>query len=176
MNDLNHPKVRALSRAVASELQIEPEFADFLLCEKKPECFRYWCDPPSDGWTCYVPERIDVAYPLWSCNANQTLLHVVGSVLSYAHGYHDAPEVIPISGTHQGLLADLFIKLYEDEVPENDLVTAATFSGFRFLHECIDFQQANGSDFMNWTELKRQFIRCIDERSSKPVGAADHRG
>src|SRR5215471_11569969 len=79
MDDLNHPKVKPFTREVASALAIDPTFVDFVFAENRPECFRYWVEDVNGGWTCYVPEEFDVAYPLWCTNADQTLILARGS-------------------------------------------------------------------------------------------------
>ncbi len=74
MNDLNHPKVQAFTREVASNLAIDRTFIGFVFAEHRPECFRYWVEDVNGGWTCYIPDEYDVAYPLWCTDADQTLI------------------------------------------------------------------------------------------------------
>lgn len=168
MNSLNHPKVKPLTRARAVELGLEPRFIDFIFRDEKPSCFRYWCKSKDSGWTCFVPESVDVAYPLWSCNADQTLLLLSKDQLSFARGYHDDPDdpdVENISLTSQGLLADLINKVYESETPVEEVRLAAESCGFRYLNEYLDFRvdlPENG----DWESVWRSFIREVDERSS----------
>lgn len=83
MDDLNHPKVKPFTREIASALAIDPAFVDFVFAEKRPECFRYWVEDVTGGWTCYVPDDFDVAYPLWCTNADQTLILVNESTASF---------------------------------------------------------------------------------------------
>ncbi len=42
MFKLNHPKVRAFSREIASQLKLERSFVDFVFADTRPECLRYW--------------------------------------------------------------------------------------------------------------------------------------
>lgn len=166
MQDLNHPKISTFTRNVAATLNVERSFVDFVFAESKPSCFEFRCQPAQSGWTCYVPDDVDVAYPLWSSNADQTLLTVSRGAVAFADGYHDDPTFDRISGTAQGLLATLFISLYESEVTDDDLTAAAAFAGFRFLADCIRFQNSNGADYANWDSLLADFIATIDERAA----------
>jgi len=78
MDDLNHPKVKPFTREIASALAIDRSFADFVFAINRPECFRCWVEDVNSGWTCYVPHDIDVVYPLWCTNLDQTLILVKG--------------------------------------------------------------------------------------------------
>src|SRR5262245_47730125 len=84
MNDLNHPKVTPFTREIASQLGLDSTFVHFVFAKERPACFRYWCEDVKGGWTCFVPEDVAVAYPLWSTNADQTLILLAGSEVSYA--------------------------------------------------------------------------------------------
>ncbi|MCA9068522.1 MAG: hypothetical protein KDA84_06350 [Planctomycetaceae bacterium] len=79
MDSLNHPKVQVFTREIAAQLGLEPTFVDFVFAEDKPQCFDFRCEDPANGWTCFVPEDVQVAYPLWSSNADQTLLLITPS-------------------------------------------------------------------------------------------------
>lgn len=166
MRDLNHPKISKFTRDVAATLDVDRSFAEFVFVESKPACFEFRCQPAECGWTCYVPDNVDVAYPLWSSNADQTLLIVSRGAVTFADGYHDDPTIDRISSTSQGLLAKLFISLYESEVADEELTAAAAFAGFRFLDDCIQFQNSNGADYANWDSLLAGFIATIDVRAS----------
>ncbi len=69
--DLNHPKVKSLTRDVASLLGFDDRFTDFVFAESRPPCFDYRVEPPEGGWTCHIPDEYELAYPLWSQNADQ---------------------------------------------------------------------------------------------------------
>jgi len=164
MRDLNHPKVKPLTRQIASQLGLEAMFADFVFSADRPDCFRYWCEDPGLGWTCFVPEEVERAYPLWSTNADQTLVLVSGGKLSYGKGYHDTPEVEMVSQTSQGLLADLLNSIWESEASEDEIQEAAAFCGFRFLNEYLAFSDSPVSAGENWERSWRQFIAGIDAK------------
>src|SRR5689334_9980928 len=104
MSDLNHPKVKPFTREIAAELGLDPTFVNFVFAKVRPDCFRYWCEGVEGSWTCYIPQAVTVAYPLWSTNADQTLLLLRGRDISYGKGYHDEPHMEEISQTSQGLL------------------------------------------------------------------------
>jgi hypothetical protein len=163
MNHLNHPKVTPFTREIASRLRLNSAFVDFVFAKERPACFSYWCDDVNEGWTCFVPDNVSVAYPLWSTNADQTLLLVASSEISYAKGWHDNPDMDIISQTSQGLLADLLNKIWESEVSDEDMQAAAQFCGFRYLREYLEFKalQPNGVD---WEPKWRQFISGIDAK------------
>ncbi|PQO43869.1 hypothetical protein [Blastopirellula marina] len=163
MDDLHHPKVSPFDRNIAASLNLQPAFIDFVFAESKPACFDFRCEPAENGWTCFIPDEIDVAYPLWSANADQTLLLVRSDGCYYGHGYHDDPTVAYVSRTSQGLLAELFIAMYESETEISELQNAAEFASFRYLNACIDFSKKHGADFRNYYQLRERLIAEIDE-------------
>jgi hypothetical protein len=165
MHNLNHPKVKPLTPAIASQLQLDPTFVNFVFAEERPECFRYWCEDAKYGWTCHVPDAVEHAYVLWSCNSDQTLLLVSGGELIYAKGYHDDPEITLISQTSQGLLANLLNEAYETEATRDEIIDAAKLSGFRFVNEYLAFAESSLADRANWANRWRQFIDGIDAMS-----------
>jgi hypothetical protein len=166
MQDLNHPKVKPFTREIAWQLRLDPTFVDFAFAKERPACFRYWCEDAMGGWTCYIPDPVAVAYPLWSTNADQTLILVSGSEVSYAMGWHDNPDIEMISQTSQGLLADLLNKIWESEASEEEMRTAAQFCGFKYLSEYLAFvNQPNAAD---WARTWREFISGIDAKEHRP--------
>lgn len=78
-SDLNHPKVKPLTMTFAQQLKWNPKFLEFVFAAQRQACFDHTCEAPNSGWTCYVPDEFDVAYPLWSTNADQTLLLLSGT-------------------------------------------------------------------------------------------------
>ncbi|MEZ6058603.1 MAG: hypothetical protein R3C01_18030 [Planctomycetaceae bacterium] len=165
MVDLNHPKVKRLTREIAISLAIAPTFVDFVFAEKRPECFRYWVEDINGGWTCYVPDEFDVAFPLWSTNADQTLILVKGSTFSFGKGWHDNPDMEMISTTTQGLLSNLLIEIAESDVPNDDLRQAAAFCGYRFVDDLLAFIDGPMPEGMSWSEAKNRFIATVDAKS-----------
>jgi len=163
-SDLNHPKVTPLTRELAASYALDGTFVDFVFAEKKPACFDYHCEPASNGWTCDIPDEYDRAHPLWSSNANQTLLLASKAGIRFGHGYHDDPEINLVARTTQGLLADLFIDLYERNRSASPLHEGAVFCGFQFLAECKQFQLDQSGDFNQWQKRKAEFIAFIDGR------------
>ena len=162
MSDLDHPKVAPFTQDVARGLQIEPSFVDFVFAVERPVCFQYWCESVDGGWTCFVPDEIDIAYPLWSCNADQTLLLLSHGNISFGKGYHDAADMEMISGTSQGLLADLINLLYESETPEEEILLAAEFCGFRFLTDYFTFIKEPIPYETDREKRWSAFVRSID--------------
>ena len=166
MPDLNHPKVTPFTRAIASQLRLDPTFVNFVFAKERPECFRYWCEEVEGSWTCYIPDGVAVAYPLWSTNADQTLLLLSGGTISYGMGWHDNPEMEMISQTSQGLLADLMNKIRESEaLPEEEMRAAAQFCGFRYLTELLAFGNAPEAEGVSWEQRWRAFVSGIDAKS-----------
>ena len=165
MNDLNHPKVKRFTREIASALAIDRSFADFAFASNRPDCFRYWVEDVNRGWTCYVPDDIDVAYPLWCTNADQTLILVKGSTLSFGKGWHDNPEMEIISETTQGVLTHLLNQIAESDVPDNELRKAAAFCGYLYVDDLLAFIDGPAPEGMLWSEAMDQFIASVDARS-----------
>lgn len=165
MDDLNHPKVKPFTREIASALALDQTFVDFVFADKRPECLRYWVEDVTRGWTCYVPEEFDIAYPLWCTNADQTLILKIGSTLRFGKGWHDNPEMEMISETSQGLLTHLMAELAGAGASDEDLTNAAASCGYRYLDEWIKLmdQASDGS----WTDTLERFIAVVDTRNSK---------
>lgn len=159
-SDLNHPKIRPLTRDLAQQFRLEQTFIDFLFARRRPWYFEYWCEQTDGGWTCFLPDKVDVAYPLWGTNADQTLLLVSGEKLSYAKGWHDNNDLERIAHTSQGLLANLMNEISESDVEECDLEAAAEFCGFRYLAEYQAFLDSD--DDQDWLIAWRSFISAID--------------
>ncbi|MEZ6045232.1 MAG: hypothetical protein R3C11_06545 [Planctomycetaceae bacterium] len=163
MDDLNHPKVRKFTREIGRRLRIDESFLDFVFADKRPDCFQYWVEDVASGWTCYVPDEFDVTYPLWSTNANQTLLLVTGDSLVFGQGYHDSPEVNLIAKTTQGLLTELMIQLIESEASDVELREAAEFCGYRFFDRLLILMDTISSE--DYSVLIGHFITEVDETS-----------
>ncbi len=87
------------------------------------------------GWTCYVPEEFDVAYPLWCTNADQTLILVKGSAIYFGKGWHDNADMEMISRTTQGLLTYLIVQLVDVGDSDDEILQAAAFCSYRYLDE-----------------------------------------
>lgn len=163
MEDLNHPKVKVFTREIACDLAVDPQFVDFVFAENRPECFRYWVEDVQGGWTCYVPDEFDVAYPLWCTNADQTLILVKASTLSFGKGWHDNPDIEMISETTQGLLTHLMAEVAGADVSDEELKRAAEYCGYRFLDELLTLMQQ--SPDASWTDTLERFIAEVDSRS-----------
>lgn len=163
MDELNHPKVKAFTRKIASDLALDPAFVEFVFSEKRPDCFEHWVEDVGSGWTCYVPDEFDVAYPLWSTNADQTLILVKGATLSFGKGWHDNPDMEMIAETTQGLLTNLIAEIAGVGVQDEELKRAAEFCGYRFLDEFLT--RADETPDASWTESLARFIADVDARS-----------
>lgn len=161
--DLNHLKVRSFSREIARELALEPSFVDFVFAENRPECFRNWVGDLQGSWTCYVPDAFDVAYPLWSTNADQTLILRKGDSISFGKGWHDNPEMEMISETTQGLLTYLMEEVISSSESDEECIQAAQFCSYKFLDELLQLmeQTPDGS----YRDTLKRFIADVDARS-----------
>ncbi len=115
-------------------------------------------------WACYIPESVDVAYPLWSTNADQPLLLRSGSAISFGMGYHDNPDIEMIAQTPQGLLADLLNRIWESEATEEEMREAAQVCGFKYLAELREFVNSPELDGLGWQQRRRQFLSEIDAK------------
>lgn len=165
MRDLNHPKVKPFTRDIASQLRLDQTFVNFVFAKERPEQFRYRVEDVKGSWTCWVPDDVTVAYPLWSTNADQMLLLLIGSKISYGQGWHDNPDMEMISQTSQGLLANLLNSIWESEASEAEIREAAEFCGFRFLSDLFEFVNAPVPDGLGWEQRWRQFVSVIDAKS-----------
>ncbi len=161
MRDLNHPKVKSLTPGIAAALNFEPSLVSFLFSASRPACFDYWVESPDEGWTCNVPPHVDVAYPLWCTNADQTLVCVGQGRQWFMHGSHDSPETHDIATTVQGLLADLFFTLFESETTPEKLREAAACCGFRYVEDIITVGETRQDDY--WNE-KDRMVKEIDRK------------
>jgi hypothetical protein len=162
-SSLAHPKVSAFTPVVAARLRLDPAFVAFVFASDKPESFSYWCDPADEGWSIAVPDDWEAAYPLWSTNGNQTLLLRSGTSYAFAHGSHDDEDVDIVAQTVQGLLADLFITLWESDESEPALRHAAEFCGFRHLDEVLEFERQHNRD-RDYSKQRSRFIARVDEQ------------
>lgn len=165
MRDLNHPKVKPFTREIAAELSLEPRFTEFVFAKERPDCFRYRVEDVTGSWTCYVPDEFDVAYPLWSSNADQTLVLVRDSTLAFGDGWHDDPDMDIVSKTTQGLLTDLMRQIAESDVPDAELRQAAEFCDYRYLDELLAFLD-EPTPVDKWSEAMEQFIANVDAKES----------
>jgi hypothetical protein len=166
MRGLNHPKVTPFTRKIASQLRLDPTFVNFVFAKERRKCFRNWCEDAEGGWTCFVPDSVTAAFPLWSTNADQTLLLISGNEISYGMGYHDNPDIEMISQTSQGLLADLLNRVLESEASEEAMRAAAQCCGFRYLTEYLAFVNAPVPDGVGWEQNWRLFVSEIDAKST----------
>lgn len=162
MEDLNHPKVQPYSRDIGVRYGLELKFLDFIEATDRPRCFRYRVEDVEMAWTCYVPDKFDVAYPLWSTNGDHTLLLVSNEEIWFGKGWHDHPAMEMISRTSQGLLVNLFIAVIESELSDDELQSAAQFAGFRYLKETLTLVD---TEHQNWKEAVEQFIADIDAQN-----------
>ncbi len=165
MHDFNHPKVKLFTPDIASELRLDQTFVNFVFAKERPDLFRYWCEDVEGSWTCYVPDDVSVAYPLWSTNSDQTLLLLSETKISFGTGWHDNPDMIRISLTSQGLLASLLNSIWESEASEEEMQEAAEFCGFRYLSDLLEFVNAPAPEGVEWERKWQQFIAAIDAKS-----------
>jgi hypothetical protein len=171
--ELNHPKVKPFTREIASALALDQTFIDFVFADKRPECFDYWIEEATRGWTSYVPEEFDVGYPLWSTNADQTLLLTQGSVVRFAKGWHDHADMEMLSATTQRLLTHLMAELSGAGASDEELKQAAEFCRYRYLDELMNMAEQCSDE--SWSNTLKQFIALVDQRCSQQSVAPDHR-
>lgn len=165
MNSLNHPKVKPLTREIANDIGLEPSFIEFVFATSRPSYFQYRIEDPATGWTCFLPDNIDVAYPLWSTNADQTLVLISNGEVAFAKGWHDLADIEMLARSSQGVLAQLMNALVESELSQDDLEFAASSCGFRYLDQLLEFRGRDLQDGQSWNDAFNQFIAKIDEQS-----------
>jgi hypothetical protein len=165
--DLNHPKVKPLTRAIAHRLGLDERFIAFLFAGSRPACFRYRVEDPGGGWTCNIPLECEAGYPLWSRNGDQTLLCAAPQRIYFVQGYHDDPQVTVVARTSQGLLADLFIDSWEGEESDEALEEAARVCGFRFLGRVLGFCAGDRSG--DYDEERRRLVASVDSEAGDAI-------
>jgi hypothetical protein len=154
-----------MTREVARDLGFDAGFIEFIFAESRPPCFEYCLEPPGNGWTCHIPDEYEAAYPLWSQNGDQTLVCVSGQNIYFINGYHDDPDVTVKSRTDQGLLAEIFIDMYESEESEEALREASLFSGFAHLDQVLEFCEREGGN--DYDDERKQLIAAIDHTAAR---------
>lgn len=147
-------------------LGVEPAFVEFVFAETRPTCFEFRIEDPKSGWTCFLPDEVDAAYPLWSANADQTLL-----LVSDGEERHLGVVVVPLSVpnvacTEQGLLARLLNAVHESEASDHEMAEAAAAAGFRFLPELLDFVAKPVPEGRSWDDSWDRFRADIDTRAA----------
>ncbi len=160
LRNLNHPRVHRITPSIAVEIGLSPGFRSFVFSESRPEVFRYRVESLDHTWTCFIPDHIEKAYALWSCNADQTLVCLTGEERSFWHGYHDDPEPTFVARTEQGLLFDLFVGIYESDLPPEVMEFASQSASFRYLENLIDWYRENSDE--DFFQTLRKQIDLID--------------
>ena len=145
-SDMNHPKVKPLTLQIAREIELDERLIELIFADTVPECFEYRIEPIEGSWTCNIPDEYDVAYPIWSCNGDQTLVCLKGKETHFIEGYHDDPEIKRVSRTTQGLLAYILLNWFEGDEPE-DVQEAANACGFKHAELVIDYFEQDIEDF-----------------------------
>ena len=162
----NHLKVRQFLATDGERLRLEPMFVRFVTSvETRPACFGYRCEAAENGWTVWLPEVVEIAYALWSCCADQTLLVCEPGRIYFGAAHHDEPTLRYIASTAQGLMAELFLTLWEDEVSDIELAEAAALCGYLHLEQGIQVSTEHGRAKQR-NAIKRDFIDSVDRRAT----------
>ena len=165
MQDLNHPKVRQLTREIATNLHLESSFVDFVFAKTRPSCFDNWVEDVAGGWTWYVPDEFEIAYPLWCTNADQTLILVGKAGLEFGKGWHDDADMEMISKTAQGLLTHLMNHIVEKDLSDDELRHASEFCGYRFLDSLLAFREVPLAAGVSWESAFDDLVADVDAKS-----------
>jgi hypothetical protein len=151
------------------DLGLSPKFVEFVFLDPKPSKFRFRCEPRESGWPYYMPKDVDAVYPLWTSNADVTAVWKRRGKLEFVNLLHDDPDLTVVSRTEQGLLADLFRQLLENEdwgdadSALNRQREIAEAAGFNYLEELNEWceQNGNAADFEDrWAK----FVASIDRK------------
>jgi hypothetical protein len=150
---------------------LSEKLATFVLEHPRDGVFWYWCGENSSRWPANVPwpyatpDDVTDIYPLWNRDAEQCVLWIKNGERQFVWRYHEHPEPELIARTEQGLLADLFTTLYEDQEIEVDALRgAADLVGFSQLDRVIAFCQTSGTS-SDYSERHRRLIDQIDRGS-----------
>jgi hypothetical protein len=109
--------------------------------------------------------------PLWACGDTVTAGRERDGRLEFIEYSMEAPEEYEvIAHTEQGLLATLFISMYEGQQGEDEqsLAAAATSAGFRYFREMVEaYTGSRHNAFESHAEFVRAFTARIDEWVSR---------
>jgi hypothetical protein len=151
-------------------LGLSPTLVDFVFLEPKPKPFTSWCEPRENGWPSFLPPDVSAVYPLWSCNADLTVLWVRRGDREFVKLHHDDPTVDRLAKSEQGLLARLFVPLIEAQDwrrradAERRLRQAADLVGFRYLDKLRELydEHAAADDF---NQRLDRLVAWLDRRA-----------
>jgi hypothetical protein len=145
------------------------------------DLFRFRCESPP--YAVYHGASVPVGptfVPLWECCDSVTGVWERDGRLGFLEfSIEDPREYRAISNTEQGLLADLFLKLYEDrdDLGLDDFREPARLIGFRFLDEMVTaYEGAPHATFEAQKSFQRDFLARIDRLvSGEPDEDAEDR-
>jgi hypothetical protein len=155
------------TKAELMALGLSENLATFVREHPRDGVFWFWCGENNSRWPADVPwlyatpDDVTDVYPLWNRDAEQCVLWIKNGERQFVWQYHDDPEHSVIARSEQGLLADLFITLYENEAEVDALRDAAVVVGFSHLDRMIAFCEAWGRSG-DYSERHRRLIDEID--------------
>jgi hypothetical protein len=139
--------------------------------ENRRAPFDYYCRPPDKIYECADTPEGEPLVPMWEDRGERaTAVRPAATGLEFVQLSVEAPEEYQIvAKTEQGLLAHLFITLYEacDEPAEETALSAAAASvGFRYYPELVNaYDAAEHRTFEEHESFVRAFVDSIDRRA-----------
>ena len=120
--------------------------------------FEFSCQQPYKFWD----EMPGDYFPIWETGTLQTGL-ILGEPLKFIQlTVEDPDDFHVISESEQGLLADLFIDLVEDDNGQEELQEAAEAVGFRYLEDVLKFRNsARKLDFDEYRQARQRFTASL---------------
>lgn len=156
------PKLdRKQCRKMIKQLGLPPIVRGIFEGRAIPEELRYRCDSPYYIFEHpYFPKGIQIT-PLWECGITTTAYHHLEPRGHYIEFSLETPEEYEDFGeSFQSRLADLFIFLWEDVVPENRLRELALMFEFNWIEEllagCVATNNADYEERIRW---HKEFVR-----------------
>lgn len=110
----------------------------------------YRCQPPQ-YWRS-SPISVRPIVPLWECGTTLVYFHKESKLFEKC-SLEDIDDVWRQYSSAQEVLADLLIELYEDELTDDELGSAAEILGFAHIERFLVEADANcGSNYERWAD------------------------
>lgn len=139
-------RTRDDSRRALAELRLPSVVTSVFDGRPIPEALRYRCEPPFHVFTTESVVPGGVVAPLWECGVRVTAYRDAIPAGGFIQFSLESPEEVRLLGhSFATVVADLLVKLWEDEVPEAELREVARVFEFEDIDRLISDLAALGS-------------------------------
>lgn len=108
----------------------------------------YRCQPPYYWQSSPISKR--PITPLWECGMVLSCFHR-GEQMFHVCSLEKIDDVFAKYSSAQGLLAALFIDLYEDELSHEEMRSLATLLDFKHIERLLlEAEENNGDSYVSW--------------------------